>query len=143
MKRYPNYRGGGITSLPAYAKGGFWDSLASIGEDVVPHALKLSATKIHPGLGFLASLVDTARTGGGAKKWLTESLLNTQFVNAFERGQQRAFEGQFTPEELEMLSGLADERGISIEEVLKSGDFGATAEPKEMPLWMQREIALG
>ena len=30
MKRYPNYRGGGITSLPAYAKGGFWDSLASM-----------------------------------------------------------------------------------------------------------------
>ena len=100
MKRYPNYRGGGITGLPAYAKGGIWDNLIGIGKDVAPTVLKLGATKMHPGLGFLASLLDTARTGGGAKKWLTESLLNTQFVNAFERGQKKAFEGQFTPESL-------------------------------------------
>ena len=91
MNRYPSYRGGGITGLPHYGKGGFFQGLKGglwdLVKDVAPKAL----TYMNPWIGIPADILkNKVLEGKGWKDSLVGGAKNLMFDQALKAGMAKA-----------------------------------------------------
>ena len=91
MNRYPSYRGGGITGLPHYGKGGFFQGLKGglwdLVKDVAPKAL----TYMNPWIGIPADILkNKVLEGKGWKDSLVGGAKNLVFDQALKAGMAKA-----------------------------------------------------